>query len=108
MRSSFAILKRRSFAPSQRHARGRAAHFAGANMHIVYDSQNYHVIEYSGIGGYEVTNKSEHVCAYFHGQAAAAFRDNFAKVIAANPSIDSVDEYLGGFDSLMTLPIFLH
>jgi hypothetical protein len=77
-------------------------------MHIVYDSQNYHVIEYSGIGGYEVTNKSEHVCAYFHGQAAAAFRDDFAKVIAANPSIDSVDEYLGGFDSLMTLPIVLH
>ncbi len=77
-------------------------------MHIVYDSQNYHVIEYSGIGGYEVTNKSEHVCAYFHGQAAAAFRDNFAKVIAENPSIDSVDEYLGKFDSLMTLPIVLH
>jgi len=42
------------------------------------------------------------------GAAAAAFRDNFAKVIAENPSIDSVDEYLGGFDSLMTLPIVLH
>jgi len=108
MKSSFAILKTRSFAPSQSHARGCATDFAGGQMHIVYDSQNYHVIEYSGIGGYEVTNKSEHVCAYFHGQAAAAFRDDFARVIAANPSIDSVDEYLGGFDSLMTLPIVLH
>jgi len=77
-------------------------------MQIVYDSQHYHVIEYTGIGGYELTNKSEHLCAYFHGPAAAAFRDNFAKVIAENPSIDSVDEYLGGFDSLMTLPIVLH
>jgi len=85
-----------------------ATHFADANMQIVYDSQHYHVIEYTGIGGYELTNKSEHVCAYFHGSAAAAFRDNFAKVIAENPSIDSVDEYLGGFDSLMTLPIVLH
>jgi hypothetical protein len=77
-------------------------------MQIVYDSQHYHVIEYTGIGGYELTNKSEHVCAYFHGPAAAAFRHNFAKVIAENPSTDSVDEYLGGFDSLMTLPIVLH
>ena len=42
-------------------------------MHIVYDSQNYHVIEYSGIGGYEVTNKSEHVCAYFHGGVPRQF-----------------------------------
>lgn len=77
-------------------------------MQIVYDSQNYHVIEYSGIGGFEVTNKSAHVCAYFHGPVAVAFRDTFAKVIAANPSIDSVDEFLGGFDALMTLPTILH
>lgn len=77
-------------------------------MQIVYESQNYHVIEYSGIDGFEVTNKSAHACAYFHGPVAVAFRDNFAKVIAANPSIDSVDEFLGGFDALMTLPTILH
>lgn len=77
-------------------------------MQIVYDSQNYHVIEYSGIDGFEVTNKSAHVCAYFHGPVAVAFRNNFAKVIAENPSIDSVDEFLGGFDSLMNLPTVLH
>jgi hypothetical protein len=77
-------------------------------MQIVYDSQNYHVIEYAGIGGFELANKTERVCAYFHGPAAAAFRDSLAKVIAENPSMDSIDEYLGGFDSLMTLPIVLH
>ena len=43
-----------------------------------------------------------------HGPVDVAFRDNFAKVIAANPSIDSIDEFLGGFDSLMTLPTVLH
>ena len=77
-------------------------------MHLVYDSQHYHVIEYSDIGGYEVSNKAAHVCAYFHGPAAAAFRDNFDRVIADDPSVDSVDEYLCGFDGLMTLPIVLH
>ena len=77
-------------------------------MQIVYDSQHYHVIEYSGIDGFEVTNKSAHVCAYFHGAAAAAFRDNFAKAVADNPSVNAIDEYLGGFDSLMTLPTVLH
>lgn len=77
-------------------------------MHLVYDSPHYHVIEYPDIGGYEVTNKSAHVCAYFQGPAAAAFRDNFAQVIADDPSADSVDEYLCGFDELMTLPIVVH
>lgn len=77
-------------------------------MHIVYDSQHYHVIEYAGIGGYELANKSERVCTYFHGPAAEAFRDSLAKAIAENPSSDSIDEYLGGFDALMTLPIVLH
>jgi hypothetical protein len=80
----------------------------GATMQIVYDSQNYHVIEYSGIDGFEVTNKSAHACAYFHGPVAVAFRDNFARFIAENPSVDSVDEFLGGFDSLMNLPTVLH
>jgi len=77
-------------------------------MQIVYDSQNYHVIEYSGIDGFELTNKSAHACAYFHGPVAVAFRDNFAKFIAANPSSDCVDEFLGGFDLLMTVPTVLH
>ena len=85
-----------------------AVNFPDTGMQIVYNSQNYHVIEYSGIHGFEVTNKSAHVCAYFHGSVAVAFRDNFAKVIAENPSIDSVDEFLGRFDSLMTLPTVLH
>jgi len=86
----------------------RAVAFADTSMQIVYDSQNYHVIEYSGIDGFEVTNKAAHACAYFHGPVAVAFRNTFAKAIAENPSIDSVDEFLGGFDSLMTLPTVLH
>ena len=77
-------------------------------MQIIYDSQNYYVIEYSGIDGFEVTNKAAHACAYFHGPVAAAFRVNFAKVIATDPSLDTIDEFLGGFDSLMTLPTVLH
>ena len=77
-------------------------------MQIVYDSQNYHVIEYSGIDGFEITNKSAHACTYFHGPAAIAFRDSLAKFVAENPSVDSVDEFLGAFDSLMNLHTVLH
>jgi Protein of unknown function (DUF3567) len=102
-------LEKASFHPNVRNVRRlRAIYSANDGMQIVYDSQHYHVIEYSAFGGYELTNKGAHVCAYFHGLAAAAFRDNFARVIAQNPSIDAVDEYLGGFDSLLTLPVVLH
>lgn len=77
-------------------------------MQLVYESQHYHVIEYSGIGGYEVTDKLARVCAYLDGPAAELFRDDFSKVLAENPSDDAVDEYLEGLDSLMTLPIVFH
>jgi len=77
-------------------------------MQIVYDSQNYHVIEYSGIDGFEVTNKAAHVCAYFHGPVAVAFRDNFAKVIAGKSHDRFGRRVLGRFDSMMTLPTVLH
>ena len=83
-------------------------HRPGNHMHLVYESQHYHVIEYSDIDGYEVTNKSAQVSAYFQGPAAAAFRDDFSKVLAEDPSSENVDEYLGEFDSLMTLPIVVH
>ncbi len=62
----------------QRHTRACATHLPDGTMQIVYDSQNYHVIEYSGIDGFEVTNKSAQSCAYFHVPVAVAFRDNFA------------------------------
>jgi hypothetical protein len=89
------------------YAQARGSTF-GWHMQTVYDSQNYHVIEYAGIDGFEVTNKAAQAFAYFHGEMAAAFRDNLAKVIAEDPSIDSVDEFLGGLDSLMVVPAVLH
>jgi hypothetical protein len=65
-----------------------ATHFADANMQIVYDSQHYHVIEYTGIGGYELTNKSEHVCAYFHGPRPPRFATTSQKSLPKiRPSI---------------------
>lgn len=77
-------------------------------MQLVYESQHYHVIEYSGMGGYEVTDRLANVCAYLEGPAAAAFRDDFSRVLAEDPSDYAVDEYLEGLDSLMTLPIVFH
>jgi len=78
------------------------------SMQLLYQSQHYHVIEYSDVDGYEVMNKSAKVCAYFQGPAAAAFREDFSKVLSEDPSAANVDEYLGEFDSLMTMPIVVH
>jgi hypothetical protein len=78
--------------------------FADGNTQIVHDSQNYDDIEYSGMDGFEVTNNATHARACFHGPLAVDFRDNSAKAIAANHSLDAIEGFLGGFDSLMTLP----
>ncbi len=77
-------------------------------MQIVYDSKHYRVVEYSGVDGFEVTNKAAHAGTYFHGVAAIDFRDNLARAIADDPTTEAVDEFLGGFDSLMNQPVVLH
>jgi hypothetical protein len=101
-------LKNGLSAPYIRHARTCAINLADANMQIVYSSQNYHVIEYPESAGFELINKSAHAGTYLHGQFAAVFRDGFAKAVAEDPSVESVDEFLGGFDDLMILPTTLH
>ena len=73
-------------------------------MQIVYNSQNYHVVEYDGTVGYELINKPAGVGIFLSGDVAVAFRDNFARVVAEDSSADSIDDFLGGFDALMNQP----
>jgi len=88
--------------------RASAISQSGCNMQIVYDSKQYCVVEYSGVDGFEVTNKAAHMGTYFHGPAAVDFRDNLARAIAEDPTTRSVDQFLESFDAIMTLPTVLH
>lgn len=77
-------------------------------MNIVYNSHHYHVVEYPGRNGYELIDKTLGVTGYMEGELAASFRESLQRIIDEDPTIDVVDEFLGGFESLMTQPVRFH
>jgi hypothetical protein len=103
-----ATLKTAVDTPYSNYVRISAIRFSIPNMQIVYSSQHYQVVQYAGIEGYEVINKPAGVGTYLQGEVAAAFRQSLAKVVAEDPSVDSIDDFLGGFDALMNQPAVMH
>jgi len=77
-------------------------------MNVVYNSNHYHVVEYPGLGTYELIDKHLGVTGYLQGQVAQVFGESLAQAIADDPAHDSLDEFLGNFDFLMTQPVRLH
>jgi len=77
-------------------------------MNIVYNSNHYHVVEYPGLGTFELIDKRLGLGGYLQGEIALAFGESLAQVIAAEADDDSVDEFLENFDVLMTQPIRFH
>lgn len=77
-------------------------------MNIVYNSEQYHVVEYPGRNGYELIDKTHGLVGYMEGEVADAFRASLERLITEDPTIDSVDEFLGGFECLMVQPVRFH
>ncbi len=77
-------------------------------MQIVYSSQHYHVVSYPDMEGYELVNKPAGAGAYINGTVASVFRENLEKVLAEDATVESIDEFLGGFDALMNQPTSIH
>jgi len=77
-------------------------------MNIVYNSQHYHVVEYPGRNGYELIDKAQGLTGYLEGELADAFRESLERLISEDPTIDTVDEFLGGFESLMNQRVRFH
>ncbi|WJF90081.1 DUF3567 domain-containing protein [Paraburkholderia bonniea] len=85
-------------------------------MQMIYNSPNYCVVEFPPqdghiamrSGGYEIVDKNMQREIYIDGAMAASFREHVQKLIAEEPSLDEVDEFLGQFDSLMTQPVVSH
>jgi hypothetical protein len=77
-------------------------------MKIVYNSENYYVVEYPGKLGYEVVDKHIGRGTYFQGDVAAKFRESMLGVIAQQPSTERVDEFLTDFGVVINFPLTVH
>jgi hypothetical protein len=78
------------------------------NMNIVYNSDNYYVVEYPMQHGYEVVDKQTSRGTYFQGDVADKFRESMIGALGEDPSPDHVDAFLSDFGVLINFPMVIH
>ena len=84
-------------------------------MEMIYNSPNYVVVEFAQIdgvatttGGFEIVDKQSRREVYIAGESAEQFRSQVRELIATEPSMEDVDEFLSQFDVYMNHPLTLH
>jgi hypothetical protein len=77
-------------------------------MNVIYNSDNYYVVEYPAQNGYELVDKHTARGAYLQGDAADKFLESMKNVIAEDATVERVDEFLDEFDVLFNLPVVFH
>jgi hypothetical protein len=85
-------------------------------MNLIYNSEQYSVLEFVAdhsldalrFGGYEIVDKGGRREIFIAGQLAQSFRHDVNELIASEPSMEEVDDFLGSYDALMSQPVLLH
>ncbi len=77
-------------------------------MNIVYNSDNYYVVEYPAQHGYELVDKHAARGTYLHGDTAERFLESMKHAISEDASAEHVDEFLDQFDVLLNQPVVFH
>src|SRR3954468_162752 len=85
-------------------------------MNMIYNSEQYSIVEFGvdhnlealRFGGYEIVDKSGRREAFIGGKLAQSFRRDVNNLIASEPTMEEIDEFLGSYDSLMSQPVLLH
>ena len=77
-------------------------------MNVMYNSENYCVVEFPGRHGIEVVDKTAGRAGFLVGAVEVKFRASMADLAAGEPSAESVDEFLGHYEALLTNSVALH
>lgn len=85
-------------------------------MHLIYNSEQYSVVEFGSdhdrhalrFGAYEIMDKPAQREAFIDGELAANFREHVRDLIAIESSTEEIDEFLAGYDLLMTQSLVFH
>jgi hypothetical protein len=77
-------------------------------MNVIYNSDNYYVVEYPAQHGYELVDKHAARGTYLYGDTAEKFLESMKHVIAEDASVEHVDDFLDNFDVLLNLPVVFH
>ena len=77
-------------------------------MNVMYNSEYYTVVEFPGRHGIELVDKTRGRAGFLEGAVEVKFRASMADFAVGEPSVESVDEFLGHYDALLTNAVALH
>jgi hypothetical protein len=77
-------------------------------MNVIYNSDNYYVVEYPAQHGYELVDKHAARGTYLQGDAADKFLESMKSAIAEEATAEHVDEFLDQLEVLFNLPVVFH
>jgi hypothetical protein len=77
-------------------------------MNVMYNSENYYVVEFPGNHGVELVDKTTGRAGFLEGAVEVKFRASMANLAAGEPTVESVDEFLDGYDALLNHSTCLH
>jgi hypothetical protein len=88
----------------------------GDYMNVIYNSEQYSVVEFGAddgqdalrFGGYEIMDKPAKREIFIAGASAESFRKNVRDLIATEPSVEEIDEFLGNYDAFMSQALTIH
>jgi hypothetical protein len=77
-------------------------------MNVMYNSENYYVVEFPGRHGIELVDKTMGRAGFLEGEVEVKFRASMADLAKGEPSVESMDEFLGHYDALLINSVALH
>lgn len=77
-------------------------------MNVLYDSTHFYMAEFPDRAGIELVDKSAGRGGFFEGDVAENLRARMLHLFSDSPTVESVDEFLGNYDALLTNPVVLH
>jgi hypothetical protein len=85
-------------------------------MNLIYNSEQYSVVEFGAdkdlealrFGGYEIMDKPGKREIFIAGPLAQSFRKDVTDLIATEPTVEEIDDFLAKYDVLMSQPVLLH
>jgi len=78
------------------------------SMNVLYDSTHFYMAEFPGRDGIELVDKPAGRGGFFEGHVARKLRNSMRNLFSDSPTEESVDEFLEGYDALLTNPVVLH
>ncbi|MYM38843.1 BTH_I0359 family protein [Duganella qianjiadongensis] len=85
-------------------------------MNLIYNSEQFSVLEFGvdrshealRFGGYEIVDKGGKREIFINGILAQNFRRDVSDLIASEPTMAEIDEFLGSYNEVMSYPATLH